>query len=121
MRLTFRHSLRSSRRFVFENIMDLEHVCVLHRRWFRNLRVRVQRPDYVEYSLTGLFYGLRQEVLARGGPVDADHYWYEFITAISRMQVEGRLDGGDGHLTQAEGITLYSSASLSPFSRFLRP
>ena|SRR5207302_6640926 len=69
MKLTFCHVLRSSRRFVFENIMDLEHVCIVHRRWFQNWRVRVQRPDYVEYRLTGLFYGLRQEVLARGGPV----------------------------------------------------
>lgn len=66
MRLTFRHFLRSSRRFVLENIMDLEHVCVVHRRWFENLRVRVQRPNYVEYRLRGLFYGMRQEVLARG-------------------------------------------------------
>jgi hypothetical protein len=57
MRLTFRHRLRSSRRFVFENIMDREHVCVLHRRWFRNLRLHVQRPEYVEYSLTGLKAG----------------------------------------------------------------
>jgi len=64
MRLTFRHFVRSSRRFVFENIMDLEHVCVVHRRWFQNLRVRVQRPDYVEYRLTGWFYGLRQEVMS---------------------------------------------------------
>src|SRR5256885_13956648 len=93
MRLTFTHSLRSSRRFVFENIMDLEHVCVVHRRWFRNLRVRVQRPDYVEYRLTGLFYGLRQEVLARGGPVDAGHFWDEFISDIARVRVEGRQIG----------------------------
>ena len=77
MQLTFRHSLRSSRRFVFENIMDLEHVCVVHRKWFQNLRVRIARPDYVEYCLTGLFYGLKQEVLARGGPLDQDQYWYE--------------------------------------------
>ncbi len=121
MRLTFRHCLRSSRRFVFENIMDLEHVCVLHRRWFRNLRVRVQRPDYVEYSLTGLFYGLRQEVLARGGPVNADHYWYEFITAIARMRVEGRLDGEDGNLTQTEVITFHFTALLAPIFWLLRP
>src|SRR5713226_6226110 len=121
MRLTFRHCLRSSRRFVFENIMDLEHVCVLHRRWFRNLRVRVQRTDYVEYSLTGLFYGLRQEVLARGGPVDADHYWYEFITVIARMRVEGRLDGEDGNLTQTEVITFHFTVVLVPIFWSLRP
>jgi hypothetical protein len=78
-------------------------------------------PDYVEYSLTGLFYGLRQEVLARGGPVDADHYWYEFITAIARMQVEGRLDGEDGNLTQMEVITFHFTALLGPIFWLLRP
>jgi len=121
MRLTFSHRLRSSRRFVFENIMDLEHVCVLHRRWFRNLRLREQRPEYVEYSLTGLFYGLRQEVVARGGPVDADRYWYEFVTAIARMRVEGRLDGEDGDLNQTEIITFHFVALLAPIFWLLRP
>jgi len=121
MRLTFRHFLRSSRRFVFENIMDLEHVCVVHRRWFQNLRVRVQRPDYVEYRLLGLFYGFRQEVLARGGPVGADHYWYEFITAIARMRVEGSLEGEDGNLTQTEVITFEFAAVLAPILWVLRP
>ena len=121
MQLTFRHLLRSSRRFVFENIMDLEHVCVVHRRWFRNLRVLVQRPDYVEYRLTGLFYGLKQEVLARGGPVDPAHYWHEFITAIARMRVEGRLDGEDGNLTQTEVITFHFAAVLAPIFWSLRP
>jgi hypothetical protein len=66
MKSVFRHRLKSARRFVFENIMDLEHVCALHRRWFRNLRVRVRRDDYVEYRLTSLFYGLRQDVVAAG-------------------------------------------------------
>lgn len=121
MRLTFCHSLRSSRRFVFENIMDLEHVCVVHRRWFQNLRVRVQRPDYVEYRLTGLFYGLRQEVLARGGPVVPDRYWYEFITAIARMRVEGTLEGEDGSITQTEVITFDFAAVLAPIMWLLRP
>src|SRR2546430_14314650 len=121
MQLTFRHYLRSSRLFVFENIMDLEHVCVVHRRWFRNLRVRVQRPDYVEYRLTGLFYGLRQEVLARGGPVDADHYWYEFITDIARMRVEGRLDGEDWELTQTEGISFQFTVVVAPVFLLVPP
>jgi len=121
MRLTFRHSLRSSRRFVFENIMDLEHVCVVHRRWFRNLRVIVQRADYVEYRVSGRFYGLRQEVLARGGPSDANHYWYEFITAVARMRVEGDLDGEDGNLTQTEVITFEFAAVLAPAMWLLRP
>src|SRR5438874_10865572 len=121
MKLTFRHFLRSSRRFVFENIMDLEHVCIVHRRWFQNLRVRVQRPDYVEYRLTGLFYGLRQQVLARGGPVGPDHYWYEFITAVARMRVDGTLDGEDGNLTQTEIITFEFAAVLAPIMWLLRP
>jgi Saccharopine dehydrogenase NADP binding domain len=106
---------------VFENIMDLEHVCVVHRRWFQNLRVRVQRPDYVEYRLLGLFYGLRQEVLARGGPVGTDRYWYEFITAIARMRVEGRLEGEDGNLTQTEVITFEFATVLAPIFWSLRP
>jgi hypothetical protein len=101
--------------------MDLEHVCVLHRRWFRNLRMRVQRPDYVEYSLTGLFYGLRLQVLARGGPIDADNYWYEFITPIARMRVEGALDGEDGSLTQTEVITFHFTALFAPIFWVLRP
>jgi NAD dependent epimerase/dehydratase family len=121
MQLTFRHLLRSSRRFVFENIMDLEHVCVVHRKWFQNLRVRIERPDYVEYRLTGLFYGLKQEVLARGGPVDHDQYWYEFITALARMRVEGRLEGEDGSLTQTEVITFHFAALLAPVFWSLRP
>jgi Saccharopine dehydrogenase NADP binding domain len=121
MRLTFRHFVRSSRRFVFENIMDLEHVCVVHRRWFQNLRVRVQRPDYVEYRLTGLFYGLKQEVLARGGPVGPDRYWYEFTTLVARMRVDGTLEGEDGNLTQTEVITFEFAAILTPIMWLLRP
>ena len=121
MQLTFRHSLRSSRRFVFENIMDLEHVCVVHRRWFQNLRVRAQRAEYVEYRLTSLFFGLRQEVLARGGPVDADHYWYEFISTVARMRVDGTLEGADGNLIQTEIITFNFSAVLAPLMWLLRP
>ena len=121
MQLTFEHALRSSRKFVFENIMDLEHVCVVHRRWFRNLRVRVQRSDYVEYRLTGWFYGFAQEVLARGGPVDADHYWYEFITRVARMRVEGTLAGLDGNLQQTEIVTFEFSPVLAPFMWLLRP
>jgi hypothetical protein len=101
--------------------MDLEHVCVVHRKWFRNLRVRIERPDYVEYRLTGWFYGLKQEVLARGGPVDHDQYWYEFVTALARMRVEGRLEGEDGHLMQTEVITFHFAAPLAPLFWCLRP
>jgi hypothetical protein len=121
MQVTFRHKLRSSRRFVFENIMDLEHVCVVHRRWFRNLRIRAEGPEYVEYRLTGWFYGLLQEVLARGGPVDADHYWYEFITRVARMRVDGSLVGDDGYLTQTEVVTFQFSPILAPLMWLLRP
>jgi len=121
MRLTFRHQVRSSRRFIFENIMDLDHVCVVHRRWFQNLRVIVQRADYVEYRVSGRFYGLKQEVRARGGPSDANHYWYEFITAVARMGVEGNLDGDDGNLTQTEVITFEFAAVLAPVMWLLRP
>ena|SRR2546427_1865082 len=121
MRVTFRHHLRSSRRFVFENIMDLEHVCVVHWRWFQNLRVRVRRPDYVEYRLTGLFYGLKQEVLARGGPLGPDHYWYEFNTVIVRMRVDGTLKGEDGNLTQTEVITFHFSPLIGPIMWLLKP
>src|SRR5207244_9789265 len=111
-KLTFCLFLRTSRRCVLENIMALEHVCIVHRRWFQNLRVRVQRPDYVEYRLTGLFYGLRQQVLARGGPVGPDHYWYEFITAVARMRVDGTLDGVGGNLTETRVITFDFAALL---------
>jgi hypothetical protein len=107
MQLTFRHSLRSSRRFVFE------HVCVVRRKWLQNLRVRIERPDYVEYRLTGLFYELKQEVLARGGPLDRDQGWYEFVTAVARMGVEGRLEGKDGNLMQTEVITFRCARLLA--------
>lgn len=117
----FKHSLKTSRRFVFENIMDLDHVCTLHKKWFRDLRVIVQRPDYVEYRLTSLFYGLRQEIVARGGPVDADCYWYEFLSPLAKMRVDGLLEGQDGNLTQTETITFHFSWLLTPIFWALRP
>ena len=73
--------------------MDLDHVCTVHKRWFRNLRIVNQSPNYVEYRLTSRFYGLRQEITARGAPIDEDRYWYEFLTAVAQMRVEGVLDG----------------------------
>ena len=91
---TFTRQVKTSRRYVFENIMDLDHVCVVHRRWFRNLRIRTWRPDYVSYRLTSRFYGLSQEVDVQGGPDDADRYWYEFNGAIARIRVDGVLCGG---------------------------
>src|SRR5438309_10098040 len=94
----FQGRVKTSRRFVFENIMDLDHVCSLHKRWFRNLRIVAQKPDYVEYHLTSLFYGLKQETTARGGPVDENCYWYEFITPFAKMRVDGLMEGRDGDL-----------------------
>jgi hypothetical protein len=119
--LIFRHKVKTARRFVFENIMDLDHVCTLHKRWFRNLRIVVQRPDYVEYRLTSLFYGLRQEIRARGGPVDENRYWYEFITPLATMRVEGLMEGPDGDLTQVETITFNFLWFLAPMFWILRP
>jgi hypothetical protein len=101
--------------------MDLDHVCSLHKRWFRNLRIVAQKPDYVEYHLTSLFYGLRQETTARGGPVDENRYWYEFITPFATMRVEGLMEGPDGDLTQTENITFNFHWSLAPVFWLLRP
>jgi hypothetical protein len=101
--------------------MDLDHVCSLHNRWFRNLRIVVQKPDYVEYRLTSLFYGVKQETTARGGPVDENRYWYEFITPLAKMRVDGVMDGKDGDLTQTENITFNFHWSLAPFFWLLQP
>jgi saccharopine dehydrogenase-like NADP-dependent oxidoreductase len=119
--LIFRHKVKTSRRFVFENIMDLDHVCSLHKRWFRNLRIVAQKPDYVEYHLTTLFYGLKQETTARGGPVDENRYWYEFVTPFAKMRVDGLMEGRDGDLTQTENITFNFHWSLVPVFWLLRP
>src|SRR5437588_9731258 len=120
----YRHRLRTARRFVFENILDLEHVCALHHRWFRNLRVRVRRPDYVEYRLTSIFYGLRQEIVARGAPIDANRYWYEFDRRLASIRVEGLLEGADGDLMRTEMITYRLPRVLTSlclmFGRFFR-
>src|SRR5207249_3689018 len=107
--------------FVFENIFDLEHVCVVHRRWFRNLRIVVQRPDYVEYRLTSLFYGLKQETLVRGAPIDANCYWYEFLTPLAQMRVEGEMSGEDGQLSLKETISYEFNVFLAPFFWILGP
>jgi hypothetical protein len=119
--LIFRHKVKTSRRFVFENIMDLDHVCTLHKRWFRNLRIIAQRPDYVEYRLTSLFYGLRQEIKARGAPLDEDRYWYEFLAPLAKMRVDGLMEGPDGDLTQIETITFNFHWFLAPLFWLLGP
>ena len=101
--------------------MDLDHVCTVHKRWFRDLRIVTQRPDYVEYRLTSLFYGLRQKVTARGAPIDANHYWYEFLAPLAKMRVEGLLEGEDGNLTQTEEITFRFPWIFAPVFWVLRP
>src|SRR6266852_4643059 len=101
--------------------MDLDHVCTLHKRWFRNLRIIAQRPDYVEYRLTSLFYGLRQEIKARGAPVDENRYWYEFLAPLAKMRVDGLMEGPDGNLTQIETITFSFHWFLAPLFWMLRP
>ena len=118
---TYRRTLRTSRRFVFENIFDLEHVCVVHRRWFRNLRILVQKPQYVEYRLTSNFYGLTQETLVKGAAIDENRYWYEFITPLARMRVDGEMDGPDGELRLREKITYEHPILLAPFFWILKP
>jgi len=101
--------------------MDLDHVCALHKRWFRNLRIVVRRPDYVEYRLTSLFYGLKQEIWVRGAPIDENRYWYEFHAPLASMRVDGLLQGPDGDLTQTEAITFRFHWTLRPLFWLLRP
>src|SRR5437867_4018512 len=118
---TFRRALKTSRRFVFENIMDLDHVCTLHRAWFRNIRVITQKPNYVEYRLTSRFYGLSQDVLVRGAPIDENRYWYEFIVPLAHIRVEGLVEGPDGALTLTEVITYSFHWILTPVFWSLSP
>jgi hypothetical protein len=118
---TFSRRLKTARRFVFENIMDLEHVCVLHRRWFRDLRIRDWTPDYVDYRLRSDFYGLTQETHVRGARVDADRYWYEFNGSLARIRVDGHMMGPDGGLTLTEQITYDFHWALAPLFWTLSP
>ena len=118
---TFRRNLKTSRRFVFENVFDLDHVCVLHKRWFRHLRIIKQTPEYVEYRLQSLFYGLKQDTLVRGAPIDDSHYWYEFLTSLAKMRVEGTVEGADGDLTLNEVITYNFHWVLTPLFLLLSP
>ncbi len=118
---TYKRRVKTSRHFVFENIMDLDHVCVVHLKWFRNLRVITRKSDYVEYRLTSYFYGFKQEILARGAPIDANRYWYEFISPLAQFRVEGQLEGPDGDLIQAETITCRFPWVLAPAFWVLGP
>ena len=117
----FSRRLKTSRKYVFENIMDLDHVCALHRRWFENLRIRTWRADYVDYRLTSKFYGLKQEIDVSGAPLDEDRYWYEFNGSMARIRVEGEMRGPDGNLTLTETITFECPWFLAPFIRLLAP
>jgi hypothetical protein len=85
------------------------------------LRIVAQKPDYVEYHLTSLFYGLKQETTARGGPIDENRYWYEFVTPLAKMRVDGLMEGQDGDLTQTETITFKFHWFLAPLFWLLRP
>jgi Saccharopine dehydrogenase NADP binding domain len=118
---SFTRRLKTSRSLVFENIMDLDHVCVLHRRWFKNLRVRTWRPDYVDYQLSSNFYGLKQEVHVRGAPINRDRYWYEFNGPMARIRVDGEMEGPDGDLLLTETITFNFAWPLAPLFWLLRP
>ncbi|HET6646401.1 MAG TPA: saccharopine dehydrogenase NADP-binding domain-containing protein [Pyrinomonadaceae bacterium] len=118
---SFSRRLKTSRSLVFENIMDLDHVCVLHRRWFENLRIGTWRPDYVDYRLTSNFYGLKQEVRVRGAPIDHDRYWYEFNGPLARIRVDGQMEGPDGDLSLTETITLNFAWPLAPLFWLFEP
>jgi hypothetical protein len=121
MIIEFSKTVKTSRKLVFENIMDLNHVCHLHRQWFSNLRIIAQDPHYVEYRLTSTFYGIAQEILARGGPVDENTYWYEFNGLLADIRVDGQLEGQDGNLQQSEKITFKYHWSLGFVFKILKP
>jgi len=118
---TFTRKVKTSRKFIFENIMDLEHVCYVHKNWFRDLRIVTQSPYYVEYYLTSVFYGLTQRTHVRGGPIDEDRYWYEFHTPLAKMKVQGSIEGKDGDLVQKELITYNYHWLLHPIFLILSP
>jgi hypothetical protein len=118
---TFARHLKTSRKFVFENIMDLDHVCHLHEKWFSNLRIIVWSPDYVEYHLTSHFHGFKQEILVKGAPIDCNSYWYEFIAPLAHIRVDGSMDGHDGELVLAEDITYTFAWPFAPLFWLLKP
>jgi hypothetical protein len=118
---TYVRRVRTSRRLVFENIMDLDHVCVVHARWFGHLRIREWRADHVDYRLRAAFHGFRSEFDVRGRRVDDDRYWYEFESPLALIRVDGRLEGTDGDLVLTETITYSFAALLWPVFAALRP
>ena len=117
----FKRQVKTSRQFVFENILDLEHVCVLHKRWFSHLRIITQEADYVEYRLLSSFYGIKLDTLVKGKVIDENHYWYEFNTKLSKIRVEGALAGADGNLILEETISFNYHWILFPVFLFLSP
>lgn len=118
---TYRRRIKTSRRFVFENIMDLDHVCALHRRWFRNLRTIARTSEYVEYRLQSWFYGLKQDILVKGAPIDANRYWYEFLGPLAQIRVEGLMEGNDGDINLTEDISFQFHWVLAPLFWLLKP
>ncbi len=117
----FRRVLKTARGFVFENILDLDHVCVVHLRWFRDLCVIVRRPDYVEYRLGATFYGIKQDMLVKGAVVDPDRYWYDFNGPLVSVRVDGTMEGSDGDLLLTEVITYRFPWILAPVLWVLGP
>lgn len=117
----FSRRLKTARWFVFENIMDLDHVCALHRKWFHNLRIHVWNPEYVEYRLASSFYGFKQDLHVRGAPIDAHRYWYEFNGRFARIRVEGLMEGPEGDLTLTETISYNFHWIWAPLFLILSP
>jgi hypothetical protein len=117
----FKRQVKTSRQYVFENILDLEHVCVLHKRWFSHLRIILQESDYVEYRLLSSFYGAKLDTLVRGKVIDENRYWYEFNTKLSKIRVEGTLTGADGNLMLDETISFNYHWILFPVFLILSP
>ncbi|MBI4565889.1 MAG: hypothetical protein HY716_14470 [Planctomycetes bacterium] len=119
--VVYKRQIKTARRFIFENIMDLDHVCVLHRKWFTHLRTLVRRPDYVEYRLRGWFYGLKQDMRFVGASVDENRYWYEFVGPWVKVRVEGEMEGPDGNLLLTERFTYRFHWLTAPIFWFLGP
>jgi saccharopine dehydrogenase-like NADP-dependent oxidoreductase len=71
--------------------------------------------------LQSLFYGLEQDTLVRGATIDQDRYWYEFLTPIAKIRVDGSMAGPDGNLTLTEIITYNFHWLLLPLFWLLKP
>jgi hypothetical protein len=71
--------------------------------------------------LQSLSYGLEQDTLVRGATIDQDRYWYEFLTPIAKIRVDGSMAGPDGNLTLTEIITYNFHWLLLPLFWLLKP